>query len=59
MIIRIKVSRIFDPSQIRVLMDLRFRSPLVCSINTRGGARVGLVKDLVDTLQTRYSRIQA
>jgi hypothetical protein len=29
----------FDPSQIRVLMGLRWGSPLACSINMRGGAR--------------------
>jgi hypothetical protein len=29
----------FDPSRIKVLMGLRLGSPLVCSINTRGGAR--------------------
>jgi hypothetical protein len=37
--IRIKTPRIFDPSRIRVLMGLQLGSSIVCSINTRGGAR--------------------
>jgi hypothetical protein len=36
-----------DPSWIRVLMGLQWRSPLVCSINIRGGAR--------GTINTRHT----